>query len=107
MQHVTEISSNRAAGILIFEVAASFATMRIAEIASVRYNRKELSGKARTGWEQKQKMNMNQDSMDAIAEVQALKKNPNKKAYGSFSEILKEMDESINTNKKEERKIND
>ena len=52
-------------------------------------------------------MNMNQDSMDAIAEVQALKKNPDKKTYGSFSEILEEMEESINTDKKEERKIND
>lgn len=35
----------------------------------------------------------NAETLEAIAEVQALKKNPNKKTYGSFAEILEDMDE--------------
>lgn len=34
----------------------------------------------------------NADTILAIEEVQALKKNPNKKVYSSFSEILAEME---------------
>lgn len=34
----------------------------------------------------------NADTILAIQEVQALKKDPNKKIYGSFSEILEELD---------------
>lgn len=33
----------------------------------------------------------NADTIRAIEEVQALKNNPTKKTYGSFSEILKEL----------------
>lgn len=35
----------------------------------------------------------NSETLEAIAEVQALKRDPNKKSYGSFSEILEDMDE--------------
>lgn len=35
----------------------------------------------------------NADTIMAIKEVQELKKDPNKKVYGSFSEILGELDE--------------
>lgn len=35
----------------------------------------------------------NADTILAIQEVEALKKNPNKKIYHSFDEILKELDE--------------
>lgn len=35
----------------------------------------------------------NAETLEAIAEVQALKKDPNKKTYGSFAEILEDMDE--------------
>ena len=35
----------------------------------------------------------NSETLEAIAEVQALKRDPNKKRYGSFSEILEDMDE--------------
>lgn len=34
----------------------------------------------------------NADTILAIQEVQALKKDPNKKIYGSFSEVLEELD---------------
>ncbi len=34
----------------------------------------------------------NADTILAIQEVQALKNNPNKKTYGSFSEVLEELD---------------
>ena len=34
----------------------------------------------------------NDDTILAIQEVQALKNNPNKKTYGSFSEVLEELD---------------
>lgn len=34
----------------------------------------------------------NADTILAIEEVQKLKTNPNKKTYGSFSEIMKEID---------------
>ena len=34
----------------------------------------------------------NADTILAIQEVQALKKDPNKKTYGSFSEVLEELD---------------
>lgn len=34
----------------------------------------------------------NANTISAIQEVQALKKDPNKKIYGSFSEILEELD---------------
>lgn len=37
--------------------------------------------------------NPNADTILAIKEVQELKKNPNKKIYNSFSEILEELDE--------------
>lgn len=35
----------------------------------------------------------NAETLGAIAEVQVLKKDPNKKTYNSFSEILEDMDE--------------
>lgn len=35
----------------------------------------------------------NSETLEAIAEVQALKRDPNKKSYGSFSELLEDMDE--------------
>lgn len=35
----------------------------------------------------------NADTILAIQEVQALKKDPNKKIYGSFSEVLEELDD--------------
>ena len=35
----------------------------------------------------------NAETILAIQEVQALKKEPNKKVYGSFSEVLEELDE--------------
>lgn len=35
----------------------------------------------------------NAETIMAIQEVQALKKDPNKKVYGSFSEVLEELDE--------------
>ena len=35
----------------------------------------------------------NADTIMAIQEVQALKKDPNKRVYSSFSEILEELDE--------------
>ena len=35
----------------------------------------------------------NAETILAIQEVQALKKDPNKKIYGSFSEVLEELDE--------------
>ncbi|MCC8127212.1 MAG: hypothetical protein LIO92_07430 [Clostridiales bacterium] len=35
----------------------------------------------------------NADTIEAIAEVQDLKKDPNKKTYNSFAEILEEIDE--------------
>lgn len=35
----------------------------------------------------------NTETLEAIAEVRALKRDPNKKSYGSFSEILEDMDE--------------
>lgn len=35
----------------------------------------------------------NEVTLAAMAEVQELKKNPNKKTYGSFSELLEDMDE--------------
>ncbi len=35
----------------------------------------------------------NADTILAIKEVQELKKDPNKRVYGSFSEVLKELDE--------------
>lgn len=35
----------------------------------------------------------NADTILAIREVEALKKDPNKKVYGSFSEILEELDD--------------
>lgn len=35
----------------------------------------------------------NADTIGAIAEVQDLKKDPNKKTYNSFAEILEEIDE--------------
>ena len=35
----------------------------------------------------------NSDTVMAINEVQELKKNPNKKIYSSFSDVLKELDE--------------
>lgn len=37
--------------------------------------------------------NPNADTILAIQEVQELKKNPNKRVYSSFSEVLKELDE--------------
>lgn len=37
--------------------------------------------------------NPNADTILAIEEVQALKKDPNKKVYSSFSEVLKELDD--------------
>ncbi len=36
--------------------------------------------------------NPNAETILAIQEVQALKKDPNKKVYGSFSEVLEELD---------------
>lgn len=35
----------------------------------------------------------NADTIQAIEEVQQLKKDPNKKVYSSFSEILEELDD--------------
>lgn len=35
----------------------------------------------------------NADTIQAIEEVQQLKKNPNKKTYNSFSEILEELED--------------
>ena len=35
----------------------------------------------------------NADTIMAIQEVQELKRNPNKRVYSSFSEVLKELDE--------------
>lgn len=35
----------------------------------------------------------NAETIKAIQEVQALKKDPDKKVYGSFSEVLEELDE--------------
>lgn len=35
----------------------------------------------------------NEETLAAIHEVQELKKNPNKKTYGSFSELLEDLDE--------------
>ncbi len=35
----------------------------------------------------------NAETIKAIEEVQGLKKNPEKKTYGSFSEILKEIED--------------
>lgn len=35
----------------------------------------------------------NAETLEAIEEVQALKKDPNKKTYNSFAEILEDMDE--------------
>lgn len=35
---------------------------------------------------------INADTILAIQEVQELKKDPNKKIYGSFSEVLEELD---------------
>lgn len=35
----------------------------------------------------------NEVTLAAMAEVQELKKNPNKKTYGSFAELLEDMDE--------------
>lgn len=37
--------------------------------------------------------NPNADTILAIQEVQELKKDPNKRVYSSFSEVLKELDE--------------
>ena len=35
----------------------------------------------------------NEETLAAIEEVQELKKNPNKKTYGSFAELLEDLDE--------------
>ena len=35
----------------------------------------------------------NAETLEAIKEVQELKKNPNKKTYGSFAELLEDLDE--------------
>lgn len=37
----------------------------------------------------------NADTILAIQEVEALKKDPNKKVYGSFGEILEELDDEM------------
>lgn len=42
---------------------------------------------------------MNTETLAAIKEVQDLKKNPNKKKYSSFSELLKEEAETMNNMK--------
>lgn len=35
----------------------------------------------------------NAETLEAIAEVQELKKNPNKKTYNSFAELLEDLDD--------------
>ena len=35
----------------------------------------------------------NPETLAAIAEVQEMKKNPNKKTYGSFAELLEDLDD--------------
>lgn len=37
----------------------------------------------------------NDDTLEAIAEIQRLKNNPDKKTYSSFSELLKEVEEDV------------
>ncbi|MDY2735597.1 type II toxin-antitoxin system RelB/DinJ family antitoxin [Intestinibacter sp.] len=37
----------------------------------------------------------NDDTLEAIAEIQRLKNSPDKKTYSSFSELLKEVEEDV------------
>ena len=37
----------------------------------------------------------NEDTLEAIAEIQRLKNSPDKKTYSSFSELLKEVEEDV------------
>lgn len=38
---------------------------------------------------------VNKDTLDAIAEIQKLKENPNKKVYSDFSELLGEVEKDL------------